>query len=139
MAIARVIRIDAMNSLHQQSRTRAGIFNRNGQSRPPPPSGGDATVQVPQVVFGKSRNVDAQLPLDFLSDIEKRNGSFAMPSVGTINDGDEIVWVVLRCRRRSSGGGVGLAGVLGLEVGNRAGCALSQQDRGNRSKHDGEK
>jgi hypothetical protein len=36
-------------------------------------------IQVPQVVFGKSRNADAQFPVDFLSDIEKRGGSFAMP------------------------------------------------------------
>ena len=76
--------------------------------------------------------------MDFLSDIEKRNGFFAMPSVGSIYDDDEIVWVIFRCRRRLCRGGVGFAGVLGLQVGNRAGCALSQQDCGNRPTHDGE-
>jgi hypothetical protein len=38
---------------------------------------GVATVQVPQVVSGKSRNADVQFRVDFLSDIEKRSESFA--------------------------------------------------------------
>jgi hypothetical protein len=40
---------------------------------------GVSAVQVTQVVFGKSTNVDAQFPVDFLSDIQIQSGSFAMP------------------------------------------------------------
>jgi hypothetical protein len=100
---------------------------------------GVSTIQVPQVAFGKSRNVDTQFPANSLSDIEKRSRFFAMRRVGSINGDAETVLVVFRYRRRLRGGGVGLAGVLGLEVGNRAGCALSQHDCSNRPAHHGEK
>jgi hypothetical protein len=70
MAIAGVIRIDAMNSSHRKSRTRARLFNRNGQRRTPRPSGATPRLRYRKWLSGKSRNIDAQLSLDFLSDIE---------------------------------------------------------------------
>jgi hypothetical protein len=97
------------------------------------------TVQVPQVAFGQSRNVGAQFPAEFLSDIEKWGGFFAMPCADSVNGGGEILRVLSRVPTPLCGGGVGLAGALGLELGNRAGCALSQQDCRNRPEHDGEK
>jgi hypothetical protein len=86
---------------------------------------GVSMIQVPQIVCGKSRNVGTQFPVNFLSDIEKRGGFFARSSADSINDSGETVWAPFRCRRHLCGGGAGLAGVLGLEVGNRTGCALS--------------
>jgi hypothetical protein len=83
--------------------------------------------------------VGAQLSSKFLSDIEKWGGFFAMPAADSVNDGGEIVWVLSRVPTPLYGGGVRLAGALGLEVGNRAGCALSQQYCRNRAERDGEK
>jgi hypothetical protein len=55
---------------------------------------GVSTIQVPQVAFGKSRNVDTQFPANSLSDIEKRSRFFAMRRVGSINGDAETVLVV---------------------------------------------
>jgi hypothetical protein len=68
------------DELHASGKLHARI---DFQSQRPAPHAatrcGVSMIQVLQVVFGKSRNVDAQFPVDFLSDIEKRGGSFAMP------------------------------------------------------------
>jgi hypothetical protein len=79
MAIAGVIRIDATSSMHQESCTHAVSFNRNGQRRAPRPSGATPRFRYRKKRLGKSGNVGAQLSLDFLFDIEKRSGFFAMP------------------------------------------------------------
>jgi hypothetical protein len=59
------------DELHASGKLHARI---DFQSQRPAPHAatccGVSMIQVPQVVFGKSRNAEAQFPVDFLSDIE---------------------------------------------------------------------
>jgi hypothetical protein len=138
IAISRVVRIEVTSSSSSKRNVRINFQSQRSAAQAATLWGGPA-IHVPQVAFGKSRNVDAQFPANLMFDIEKRSRFFAMPRVGGINGDVVTMWVLSRCRWRLYGGGVGFAGVLGLEFGDRAGCALSQHDCSNRPAHHGQK
>jgi len=72
------------------------------------------------------------------SDIEKWDAKFATTRADSSGGDGKNARGVWQCRRCLRDGVPGFPGLLGLEVGDRAGCAVAQQDCGNHPAHDGD-